>query len=131
MGQGTRRVGGSGDPPRRALAPAEDPSMGSDRNRPLTGLAHAAGGMVARALPRWRRLPLLAPVEGPPAGVGGSPDAAHAGTGRPPSRHPERTIEVRILALTDFHGALTSPGERDGRPIGGASSLAAYLRRER
>ncbi len=41
---------------------------------------------------------------------------------------PEQTETVRILALNDFHGAL-SAGERvEDRPAGGAAVLAAWLR---
>lgn len=43
---------------------------------------------------------------------------------------PDR-ITVRLLALNDFHGALTQGISVGGRPAGGAAYLAAYLARER
>src|SRR3954466_12077351 len=37
-------------------------------------------------------------------------------------------VRVQLLAINDFHGALeTVPRPGDGRPIGGAAVLAAYL----
>jgi 5'-nucleotidase len=41
----------------------------------------------------------------------------------PPEAAP---LRVKILGFNDFHGQL-SPKQRDGRPIGGAAVLAAYL----
>jgi 5'-nucleotidase len=37
-------------------------------------------------------------------------------------------VAVRILAINDFEGALTSARRVAGRPVGGAAVLAAYLR---
>src|SRR5258708_32156727 len=37
-------------------------------------------------------------------------------------------VRVQLLAINDFHGALeTVPRPGDGRPIGGAAVMAAYL----
>ncbi|MBG6218803.1 5'-nucleotidase [Arthrobacter sp. CAN_A6] len=41
----------------------------------------------------------------------------------------QRTVDVQILGLNETHGQLT-PLNRDGRPAGGAASLAAYLAQE-
>lgn len=40
----------------------------------------------------------------------------------------ERLVRVQVLALNDFHGQLTSGRKLQGRPVGGAAVLAAYLR---
>jgi len=40
---------------------------------------------------------------------------------------PSPTVRVKILGLNDFHGHLTTE-LHDGRPLGGAAVLAAYLR---
>ncbi|WP_026531438.1 bifunctional metallophosphatase/5'-nucleotidase [Arthrobacter sp. H41] len=41
----------------------------------------------------------------------------------------QRTVDVQILGLNETHGQLT-PLKRDGRPAGGAATLAAYLAQE-
>ncbi|MEW6635430.1 MAG: 5'-nucleotidase C-terminal domain-containing protein [Actinomycetota bacterium] len=41
-----------------------------------------------------------------------------------------RIVEVQILGFNDFHGWLQSPRSVDGRSVGGAGYLAAYLDRE-
>ncbi|CAA9453977.1 MAG: 5'-nucleotidase [uncultured Rubrobacteraceae bacterium] len=41
-----------------------------------------------------------------------------------------RIADVQILGFNDFHGWLQSPRAIDGRPVGGAEYLAAYLDRE-
>ncbi len=40
-------------------------------------------------------------------------------------------VQVRLLTVNDFHGALTTSGFVDGHPAGGAAYLAAHLVRER
>jgi 5'-nucleotidase len=37
-------------------------------------------------------------------------------------------VQVQVLALNDFHGQLTGGKQLQGRPVGGAAVLAAYLR---
>ena len=37
------------------------------------------------------------------------------------------TVDVRILAINDFHGQLTERRDVSGRPVGGAPVLASYL----
>lgn len=47
---------------------------------------------------------------------------------RPERPVPEgRIANVQILGINDFHGNLQSPRSVDGRPVGGAAYLAAYL----
>ncbi len=58
--------------------------------------------------------------------------AAPAAQADPPRRaepQAQRTVEVQILGLNETHGQLL-PLRRDGRPAGGAATLAAYLQRE-
>lgn len=58
--------------------------------------------------------------------------AAPAAQADPPRRaesRAQRTVEVQILGLNETHGQLV-PLRRDGRPAGGAATLAAYLQRE-
>lgn len=47
----------------------------------------------------------------------------------PSVAEPSGTAEVRLLGVNDFHGNLESPGEVDGRPVGGAAHVAAHLDR--
>ncbi|ABG03282.1 5'-Nucleotidase-like protein [Rubrobacter xylanophilus DSM 9941] len=57
--------------------------------------------------------------------------AADAESGPKNEPVPEgRIAEVQILGFNDFHGWLQSPRSVDGRPVGGAEYLAAYLDRE-
>ena len=105
--------------------------MESGRYRPLTGLARAAGGAVVRALPGRRRSAIPASAGDRPVGPSAVEAAPAAKSGRSVDGHGERTVDIRILGVTDFHGALVSPGQRDGRPVGGAAALAAHLRRAR
>jgi len=43
-----------------------------------------------------------------------------------------RTLQVRVLSISDFHGALQGPtGTIDGRPVGGAKHLAGQVRQLR
>jgi 5'-nucleotidase len=104
--------------------------MGGERLRPLTGLARAAGSTAARLLPARRRAPVLAI-----AGGVNLDDSAAAAQGdqlnAASDRGRDRLVSIRLLAITDFHGALLSAGDQDGRPAGGAAYLAAHLRQER
>ncbi len=59
--------------------------------------------------------------------VGAGVAEARPGKGTKPE--PQRTVEIQILGLNETHGQLT-PLNRDGRPAGGAATLAAYLQRE-
>jgi 5'-nucleotidase len=103
--------------------------VGGDRLRPLADRVRAAGQAVARVLPSRRGAPDLAGgLDGTVAG--GEPALPPAEERELPQR-PDNRVAIRILAVTDFHGALLSAGERDGRPAGGAAYLAACLRRER
>jgi 5'-nucleotidase len=51
-----------------------------------------------------------------------------ADSGRPAAPADGGTVRLRLLALNDFHGALSSRTVR-GRPAGGAAVLATYLTR--
>ncbi len=53
------------------------------------------------------------------------PEAAPSTPSSPAPRLP--TVRVKILGFNDFHGHLTTE-LHDGRPLGGAAVLAAYLR---
>jgi 5'-nucleotidase len=95
-----------------------------------TGLLQAAGTTVGRLLSIRRRQPALAT---PGDSLVVTPDALDSDAVDTPERaaRPARAVAIRILTLTDLHGALLTAGERDGRPLGGAAYLAAYLARER
>jgi 5'-nucleotidase len=56
------------------------------------------------------------------------PQAALVPARQTPAR-PSPTVRVKILGFNDFHGHLTTE-LHDGRPLGGAAVLAAYLRAE-
>ena len=43
------------------------------------------------------------------------------------TREKSATVNIRILAINDFHGQLTEGSNVSGRPVGGASVLASYL----
>ncbi len=49
----------------------------------------------------------------------------------PSVAEPEKSgiAEIRLLGVNDLHGHLESPGEVDGRPVGGAAHVAAHLER--
>jgi 5'-nucleotidase len=53
----------------------------------------------------------------------------------PPHAHAADPVSVRILAINDFHGYLEPPppplGTIDGQPVGGATYLAAHVKRLR
>jgi 5'-nucleotidase len=49
--------------------------------------------------------------------------------GYPPGAHPER-VTVQILAINDFHGQVSAGKKVNGRPVGSAPVLAAYLKKE-
>ncbi len=62
--------------------------------------------------------------------VSGTAGAAPAKDKQPrPEPKPQGTVDVQILGLNETHGQL-DPLARDGRPAGGAATLAAYLERE-
>ncbi|MCP4749213.1 MAG: bifunctional metallophosphatase/5'-nucleotidase [Desulfobacteraceae bacterium] len=42
--------------------------------------------------------------------------------------HCKQRLDVKILAINDFHGQLTEGIYIDGRPVGGAAVLASYLK---
>lgn len=48
-----------------------------------------------------------------------------------PAEPDDGAVQIRILTVNDFHGALDTTGTVDGRPAGGAAFLAAHLARER
>ena len=108
----------------------EDAQVVRARPQTLTGLLQAAGPTVGRLLSIRRRQPALATAGGSlavqPAALG--TDAA-VEQERP--ARPARAVALRVLTLTDLHGALLTAGERDGRPLGGVAYLAAYLAKER
>jgi len=67
-----------------------------------------------------------------PAALAALALAAPAAQADPPRRaepRAQRTVEVQILGLNETHGQLL-PLRRDGRPAGGAATLAAFLQRE-
>lgn len=88
----------------------------------------------------WIAILLMALVAVPAAGAAaGAPDAGTGGAalaataGSPPATSTAAaghasgdTVRLQLLAINDFHGAL-QPRTLQGRPIGGAAVLAAYL----
>lgn len=72
--------------------------------RPAAGVDSAALRVEAAKPVRWRS-------NGIPAGTG-----------------PEGLVTVKLLAVNDFHGQLPAGKKVEGRPVGSAGVLAAYLR---
>ncbi len=50
--------------------------------------------------------------------------------GCPPDACPEQPVPVQILAINDFHGQVSAGKKVNGRPVGSAPVLAAYLKKE-
>jgi 5'-nucleotidase len=58
------------------------------------------------------------------------PGAPRTTTAAPVASRPLHPVEVTVLAINDFHGQLQPARPMDGRPVGGAAVLAAYLEAE-
>ena len=52
-----------------------------------------------------------------------------AASGARGAHRADRHVRLQLLAINDFHGALSSTRRVDGRPVGGAAVLAAWLDR--
>jgi 5'-nucleotidase len=58
------------------------------------------------------------------------PGAPQTAAAEPAVSQPLQPVEVTVLAINDFHGQLPPAKPMDGRPVGGAAVLAAYLAAE-
>ncbi len=72
--------------------------------------------------PRSAAGPILLILSLLAGGTAADPEAA------PTTHGTTHSVQVKILAINDFHGNLASARGDDGRPVGGAAVLAAYLR---
>ncbi len=63
----------------------------------------------------------------PPPTASGAASASDQSLGCRRGESTPASVDLRILGLNDFHGHLSSDRKLDGRPVGGAAVLAAYL----